>query len=125
MNDEQEFRCRQAIEKYATWLTMWCKTDDPQSEITVDNDFYGLYGSRRLLADYDDGYYRVMHFVVDYGDDGGASELVCFFDDDPDDTAIRHIEQIFDTMIQPIFDATNDGRFPDGLFLNVPGVSPS
>jgi hypothetical protein len=128
MSDEQKARCDDAMEKFTSWLNSWHEaqnetwTNDAGETVPVRvtrESYFEYDDPPRLLLDsrgQADTYYRVMIFQLNpYHDEGGPNEMTCYFDhfDHTDgwydeEIRLRHMDQLFDTMIQPIF---NEGKF--------------
>ena len=115
MSKEQQLLCNQAMDLYAEWLNLWMVEMGTAEEKPVTRDSFMEYNDPpRLNLDVTSEALwneRLMLFVMSpYHDEGGPSAMVCYYHDGE----LVHMTQEFDTMIQTIYDATNDNR---------PGVS--
>jgi hypothetical protein len=113
----QQAACDTAMEKFSEWLNSyhvglnetWENDEGQTVPVRVTRSSYFAYDDPPLLlmdtGEQGDTYYRVMIFCLNpYHDEGGPNEMTCYFDEDG---RMVHMDQLFDTMIQPIF---NDGQ---------------
>lgn len=137
MTDEQRARCDEAIDKFTEWLNAhheannetWTNEDGEVVPVRVTKESYFEYDDPpHLLLDTREGetYYRIMVFSLNpYHDEGGPNQMTCYFDDDSrpvwslldkGEVVLRHMDQLFDTMIQPVWD---EGKFLNGPTIDV------
>ena len=132
MSDEQRARCDQAMSVFTDWLNSWHSdlketwTNDAGETVPVrvtKESYFEFDDSPRVLLDAElaPTEYRIMVFLFNpYHDEGGPNEMTCYFDR-PDSSAsdawrieqidLRHMDQLFDTMIQPVWE---QGKFVSG-----------
>lgn len=131
MTDEQKARCEQAMEVFARWLNSfheqynetWVNEAGAEVPVRVTRESYFEYSDApHLLLDAAGAptAYRIMVFSLNpYHDEGGPNELTCYYDRDDNAMAayrdgevrLYHMDQEFDTMIQPVWE---NGQYVSG-----------
>lgn len=119
MNDEQATRADHALRIYGEWLTDWMRRgpvpDTDTAAITASSFSYEIrYDSLEVYNDHFAGIFqgcRVIILTCDYGDDGGGTDLICFYEQSGYDGKwdnLQHILQGFDLTLTMIY---RDGNF--------------
>lgn len=127
MNDEQAKRADHALRLYGEWLTMWMRRgpvpDNDTAEITASSFSYVIHHD--TIDDEEVGSFQGLRSIIltcDYGDDGGGTDLMCFFDQskwDGDWDVLVHILQGYDTSFTWIYKDQNFDHTPEAVLDNL------